>query len=116
MSGPQRVVLGAWLAMIGLAAARSLGAGKGLPSPGTFLASGVLFTGYFAAAGFLGGLPAVFAVSTVLAAVAAPYFAGGNSGPLDSIAAALGKLDGTTPATTPAAAGSPGGGGGNLTP
>lgn len=96
MSGPQRVVLGAWLAMIGLATARSLGAGRGLPSPGTFLASGILFTGYFAAAGFLGPLPAVLAVGTDVAAVALPYFRGGTTGPLDQLATALGKLDGSS--------------------
>ena len=96
MNGPQRVVLGAWLAMIGLATARSLGAGKGLPSPGTFLASGILFTGYFAAAGILGPLPAVFAVGTDIAAVALPYFRGGKTGPLDQLGAALSRLDGSS--------------------
>lgn len=95
MNGSQRVVLGAWLAMIGLALARSLGAGRGLPSPSTYLASGILFTAYFAAAGFLGPLPAVFAVGTDVAAVALPYFRGGKTGPLDQLGAALSKLDGS---------------------
>jgi len=113
VSGPQRVVIGAWLGIIGLAAARSLGAGKGLPSPGTFLASGILFTGYLVAASFLATLPAVLAVGTDVAAVALPYLKGGGTGPLDTIAAALGKLDGTTGAT---AAPAPGGGTGSLTP
>lgn len=118
MNGPQRIVLGAWLGMIALAAARSLGAGKGLPSPGTFLASGVLFTGYLVAASFLGGLPAVLAVGTDVAAVALPYLKGGTTGPLDTIASALGKLDGSTGATASPAPGgaSPGGGSGSLTP
>lgn len=114
MNGSQRVVFGAWLAMVALAAARSLGAGKGLPSPGTFLASGVLFTGYFAAAGLIGPLAAVFAVGTDVAAVAAPYFKGSTTGPLDQIAAALGKLDGSQPAAPSGASGA--GSSGNLTP
>lgn len=107
---PQRVVLGAWLAMIGLTAARSFGAGKGWPAPSAFLASGVLFTMLYGAAGFLGPLPAVFAVGVDVAAVALPYLRGGTSGPLDTIAASLAKLTGSEPAAAP------GGGQGNLTP
>jgi len=98
--------------MVALATARSLAAGKGLASPGTFLASGLLFTGYFAAAGFLGALPAVLAVGTDVAAVAAPYFRGQKIGPLDSIAGALGRLDGSQPAGPVTGAGASG----NLTP
>ena len=88
MGGPQRVVVAALLAMIGLATARSLSSGKGIPQPGTFLASGVLFTAYYTAAGFLGALPAILAVGTDVAAVALPYFRGSTTGPLESFAAA----------------------------
>lgn len=112
MNGSQRVVFGAWLAMVGLAIARNVGASKGLPQPSTFLASGVLFTILYGAAGFIGPLAAVFAVGTDVAAVALPYFKGGTTGPLDTIASALDKISGGTN-TAPA---SPGGGTGNLTP
>lgn len=75
MSGPQRVVLGAWLAMIGLATARSLTSKQGLPQPGVFLFSALLFSGYYVLAGIgpLGTLVAVFAIGTDFAVVAAPY-------------------------------------------
>jgi hypothetical protein len=96
MNGSQRVVLGAWLAMIGLATARSLTQKKGLPQPGVFLSSAVLFSGYYVLAGFLGVLPAIFAVGTDVAAVTLPYFKGQTTGPLNTFADALGKLDGST--------------------
>lgn len=112
MSGPQRVVFGAWLAMIGLSIARSLGRGGGLPQPSVFLGSAVLFTVYYGAAGFLGPLPAALAVGTDVAAVMLPYIRGGTMGPLDSLAAQLDKISGG-PGTAPAA---PGGSSGNLTP
>lgn len=113
MNGAQRVILGAWLAMVGLATVRALGQGKGLPQPSVFLASGVLFTLYFGAASIpqLGNLVAVFAVGTDVAAVALPYFKGGKSGPLDSLAGGLQKISGGTPAS---AAPAPGGGGSTL--
>lgn len=110
MSGPQRVVLGAWLAMIGLATARSLGRSQGLPQPSVFLASGVLFTMLYGAAAIIGPLAAVFAVGTDVAALALPYFKGSTQGPLDSIAAGLGRLTGDM---QPAA---PGGGSSSLAP
>ena len=75
MSGSQRVVLGAWLAMIGLATARSLTQKEGLPQPGVFLFSAVLFSGYYVLASIsvISTLVAVFAVGTDLAVVATPY-------------------------------------------
>ena len=78
MSGPQRIVLGAWLAMIGLATAKSLTEKRGLPQPGVFLFSAILFSGYYVAAGIaaLGTLVAVFAVGTDVAIVAYPYLQG----------------------------------------
>jgi len=108
MSGPQRVVLGAWLAMIGLATARSLARSQGLPQPSTFLASGVLFTMLYGAAAVVGPLAAVFAVGTDIAALALPYFKGGSTGPLDTLAAGLARLTGDTT--------QPGGGSGSFTP
>ena len=78
MSGPQRIVLGAWLAMIGLATAKSLTQKQGLPQPSVFLFSAILFSGYYVAASIaaLGTLVAVFAVGTDVAIVAAPYLQG----------------------------------------
>jgi hypothetical protein len=75
MSGPQRVVLGAWLAFIGLTVAKSLSGGRGLPQPGVFLGSAALFTGYYVLSGIgpLGTLAATFAVGTDVAAVFLPY-------------------------------------------
>lgn len=81
MSGPQRVVLGAWIAMIGLATARSLTSKQGLPQPGVFLFSAVLFSGYYVLASIsvISTLIAVFAVGTDLAVVAGPYLQGRSS-------------------------------------
>ena len=128
MNGPQRIVFGSWMAMVGLAVARSLGANRGLPQPSVFLGGGVLFTLYFGAAGFLGPLPAVFAVGTTVAALMLPYIRGSTGGgPLDTIAAGLDKIAGGT-GTHPAASGAaaspagasapsaPGGGEGMLAP
>lgn len=111
----QRVVIGAWLAMIGLAAARSFGAGKGFPQPGTFLGSAVLFSMLYGAAAVapIAPLAAVIAVGTDLAAVALPYFKGQRTGPLDQIASALNAMSGGTTGTAQPA---PGGGQGNLQP
>jgi hypothetical protein len=104
VNGSQRVVLWAWLAMIGLATARSVGGGRGLPQPSVYLGSGVLFTLYLGAAGFLGALPAVLAVGTDLTAVALPYLRGQATGPLDTIAAALERVSGAAPTQAPAPA------------
>jgi hypothetical protein len=74
---PQRVVLGAWLTMIGLATVRSIAGGsKGLPSPSLYLGSGVLFTALYGAAGLVGPLAAVLAVGIDVAALATPYMHG----------------------------------------
>lgn len=119
MNGPQRVVYGAWLAMIGLSVARSLGRNAGLPQPNIFIASAVLFSGYYIAASFLGAFPAVLAVATDVAVVALPYLRGGTTGPLDTIASALSSISGDGgpggEAAKPKPAG-PGGSSGNLAP
>ena len=114
MNGSQRVVLGAWLVMVGLSVARSLGRSAGLPQPSVFLGSAVLFTVYFGAASFLGPLPAALAVGTDVAALMLPYIRGGTTGPLDSIAAGLDKISGgsgapATPSSSSGAASVPGG-------
>lgn len=87
-------MLWAWLAMIGLATARSIGGGRGLPQPNSYLASGVLFTMLMGAAGILGGLAAAVAVGTDVAAIALPYLRGSTTGPLDTIAQALDSISG----------------------
>lgn len=112
MNGPQRVVFGAWLAMVALSAVRSFGRGGGLPQPSVFLGSGVLFSVYLGAASFLGPLPAALAVGTDVAALMLPYIRGGTTGPLDQLAGMLDQISGGTK-TAPA---SPGGSSGNLTP
>jgi hypothetical protein len=110
---PQGVVVAAWLGMIGLTAARTLAQGRGLPQPSAFVASGVLFTLLYGGAAVVGPLAAVFAVGVDVAALALPYFRGGTTGPLDSIAAGLEKISGGSGTQSPA----PGGGStGNLAP
>ena len=103
----QRVVLGAWLAMIGLATVRAIaGPSKGLPAPSVYLGSGVLFTMLYGAAGFLGPLAAAIAVGVDVGAVAAPYLKG-QTGILDT---AAGWLDGLAGAAAPTSSGpAPGG-------
>ena len=111
MSSPQRIVLGAWLAMLGLATARTLSQGRGLPQPSVYLSTAVLFTMLFGAAGLVGTLAAVFAVGVDVAAVTLPYFKGSSVGPLDQLAAALGSMSGQPPS---AAHGQPSGPGGRV--
>jgi len=106
---PQRVVLGAWLAMIVLATVRSIaGPQKGLPSPSVYLGGAVLFTALYGSAGFLGPLAAVLAVGADVGAVAAPYLRG-QPGILDTAASWLDGLAGGAPQA-------PGGGQGSLAP
>ena len=110
---PQRIVLAAWLGMVGLATARTLSQGRGLPQPGVFLASGVLFTMLYGGAAVVGPLAAVFAVGVDIAALALPYFRGATTGPLDTIASALEQVSG---AVAQPGSSTSGGGQGNLTP
>jgi hypothetical protein len=101
----QRIVFGAWLAMIGLATVRSLGGGKGLPQPSVYLGSGVLFTMLMGAASFVGPLAATIAVGVDIAALVTPYIRGKTTGPLDQAAQALDKVaGGWNPAPAPGAA------------
>lgn len=105
---PQRVVLGAWIAMIGLATVRYVNKSKGLPPPSIYLGSAVLFTLLFGAASVLGPLPAVIAVSADVGALLTPYLRGSDVGPLNQLASLLDSISGA-PATS-------GGGSGSLTP
>lgn len=108
MSGPQRIVFGAWLGMVGLATARSLGGSRGLPQPSVYLSSAVLFTLLYGAAGIVGPLAAVFAVGVDIAALVLPYVRGGTTGPLDSIAQGLASISGGPSAAAAPAAGAAG--------
>jgi len=91
---PQRVVLGAWLAMIGLATVRAVaGPNRGLPAPSVYLGSGVLFTMLYGASSFLGPLAAALAVGVDVGAVVAPYLKG-QSGILDTAASWLDGIAG----------------------
>lgn len=108
MNQGQRVVLGAWLAMIVLATVRHVSnpSQGGLPSPSSFIASGVLYTMFFGAAGFAPGLFGTLAVGTIVAAVLKPYIdskgAIPNSGPIFQLANLLDSVGGAVggPATT----------------
>jgi len=108
MNTSQRVVLGAWLALIGLQIVRRLTSNTpGLPPPSTFLGGGVYMTAMYTAAGFLDGLPAAFAVGLPIAIVARPYL-GLEQGPsvLQTLGTWLDQLSGQ-PASTISQPGGP---------
>lgn len=106
MKGGQRVVLGAWLAMIVLATVRHVSDPnvKGLPPPSFFLGSGVLYTMFYGGAAFAPGLFGTLAVGTIVAAVAKPYIdakgAIPKSGPIFQLAGLLDGISGTMTPTT----------------
>lgn len=105
MNGGQRVVLGAWLAMIVLATVRHVSdpAVGGLPPPSNFIASGVLYTMFFGAAGFAPGLFGTLAVGTIVAAALKPYVDSKgiipNSGPIFQLTSLLDQFAGATTTT-----------------
>lgn len=100
---PQRIVLGAWLAMIGLATVRAVaGPQKGLPAPSVYLGSAVLFTLLYGASSFVGPLAAVTAVGVDVGALLAPYLKGSTTGPVNTLASFLDGLAGA-PAKGPEA-------------
>lgn len=84
----RRVVLGAWLGYVGLVTIRQLvdPQQRGLPPPRLYLASGVLFSMWYLAAGPAPTLAATLAVGTDIAALLLPYVAGNGTGPLDKLA------------------------------
>lgn len=107
MNGGQRVVLGAWLSMIVLATVRHVSdpaQGGGLPPPSGYLASGVLFTMFYGAAGFAGTLFGTLAVGVVVAAIVKPYAdsrgAIPNSGPIFQLSNLLDSISGKPAGTT----------------
>jgi hypothetical protein len=89
---PQRVVLGAWVALIALATVRGIGQSKGLPPPSVYLGGAVLMTMLYGAAGFLGPLAAVTAVGVDVGVVMQPYLAGSSSAPINTLAGWLSRL------------------------
>ena len=96
MSTSQRVVLGAWLAMVALATVRGIRSAGNLPQPSVYIGSGVLFSILLAIAGVgpLGSLAATLAVGVDVGAVMAPYLQGRTTGPLNDIAGFLNGLAG----------------------
>jgi hypothetical protein len=106
VKGGQRVVLGAWLAMIVLATVRHVSDPnvKGLPPPSFFLGSGVLYTMFYGGAAFAPSLFGTLAVGTIVAAVAKPYIdargAIPKSGPIFQLATLLDGISGTMTPTT----------------
>jgi hypothetical protein len=95
----QRVVLGAWIAMIALASVRYAASNqKGLPPPSTYVGSAVLFTILYGASSFLGPLAAVLAVGVDIGAVATPYLQG-RSSVLDQAASWLNTISGAPAGT-----------------
>ena len=111
MNGGQRVVLGAWLSMVVLATVRHVSdpsQGGGLPPPNAYIASGVLFTMFYGAAGFASTLFGTLAVGVVLASVVKPYAdskgAIPNSGPIFQLSNLLDSLSGKPAGTTQGAA------------
>jgi hypothetical protein len=106
VNGGQRVVLGAWLAMVVLATVRHVSdpSQGGLPPPSAYVGSGVLYTMFFGAAGFAPALFGTLAVGTIVAAIFKPYAdARGiipNSGPIFQISSLLDQVTGTPPAST----------------
>lgn len=109
MKTGQRVVLGAWLAMIVLATVRhvSTPATSGtLPPPVGYLSSGVLFSMFYGGSSFAPGLFGTLAVGAVVAAIVKPYLdakgtAVPSSGPIFQLAKLIDSISGTqAPATT----------------
>ena len=114
-----RVVLGAWVAAMGLTMVRSLTdpTAPALPKPSAFLGTGVLFTMLYGASSFVGPLAATLAVGVDVGMVARPYLAGSSSPPLTNLAAFLGHLDGTGSSSSGAGTPASGPGGqGDLAP
>lgn len=104
----QRVVLGAWLGMIALATLRSVSSpAGGLPQPSSFVGSGVLFTMFYAGAGFAPSLFGVLAAGVVVAAVFRPYLdANGaipQSGPIFQLSNLVAGISGPASPSTPTA-------------
>lgn len=96
----RRIVITAWLGYAGLVTIKQLldPNQRGLPPPRMFLASGVLFSMYYLAAGPLKTFPAVLAVGTDIAVLLNPYIKGSNSGVIQSLTGAIDTIAGQAPA------------------
>jgi hypothetical protein len=93
----RKVVLGAWLAMIGLATIRRVTNPNtpGLPSPSVYLASGVVFSMLYGLSAVVPGLAAALAVGTDVGALMAPYLTGKiQAAPITTLNAWLSQLSG----------------------
>jgi hypothetical protein len=110
VSNGQRWVLGSWIAMVGFVTIRQIRQEQGLPSPGAYLGTGVVYTLLYGLAGVAPGLAAVLAVGTATAALAAPYFSNQpDSGVLATLTSWLNAINGTQPAAGQGASTKPGG-------
>lgn len=102
----RRVVLGSWLAIIALSTIRAATdpVKGGLPTPATFVASGVLFTMFYGGASFAPQLFGVLSVGVVVAAVFAPYLNAQGaipaSGPIFQLTKLISTASGTPAAST----------------
>ena len=95
-------VLGSWLVMLGLVTVKQVSAKPGLPNPGAYLSSAVVFTLLFGLAGLAPSLAAALAAGTVVGGAVAPYLKGRTTGILDQAATYLGTLSGSNPPPAPA--------------
>lgn len=95
-------VLGSWLAMLGLITVKQVSTHSGLPNPGAYLSSAVLFTLLFGLAGLSPGLAAALAAGTVVGGAVSPYLKGKSTGVLDQAATWLDGVSGTPAAPPPA--------------
>ncbi len=106
MKTGQKVVLGAWLSMIVLATVRHVSdpaTTNSLPPPSAYIASGILFTGFFGGATVAPALFGTLAAGVVVAALLKPYVdargAVPNSGPIFQLSRLVDSISGQ-PATT----------------
>lgn len=80
-------VIGSWLVMIGLITIRQIaGDKKGMPQPGSYLGSAILFTMLIGLASLTPALGTTIAVGTVVGAAVAPYMKGQSTGIIDTMA------------------------------
>ena len=93
-------VLGSWLAVVALSTVKQVSAKPGLPQPGAYLGSAVLFTLFFGLAGFAPSLTAALAAGTVVGVAVSPYLRGKTTGVLDQAATWLDSVSGA-PAPQP---------------
>ena len=93
-------VLGGWVAMIGLVTLRQVSTAPGLPQPGAYLGSGIVYTMLYVLAFAAPQLAGTLAIATVLGGLAAPYLKG-QPGLLDQASTWLSNISGGTPQQAP---------------